>query len=126
MDLPTLDQVLMDIEQDLAVIARSANHAGEAKDVRSAFDSARNGSRFVGADADASLVKRVADGGELRFAERNNKGGDSLLRGLKALSAGSGRAAAISRFRSWPLISRHFCGRERHAAKMEEAHAAVP
>lgn len=90
--------VLRDIRAELAEAnqARRGNELVRGSgqhDLKSDYDAERLGSRYVGPDADASLVEQVAKGGTIRTAKRagsfETKG---LAYAMKALSSGTGSA----------------------------------
>jgi HK97 family phage major capsid protein len=68
-------------------------------DVRELKD-VRTGSRYVGPDADASLVEHVAAGGSVKLAKQSDYGakGGGLARGLKALSESVGSSGGYLSF----------------------------
>ena len=105
-----VDDVLAEIKGELVeqnqLLRGDARLRAGTKD----YDDDRQGSRYVGPNASESLVKRVASGGTIETAPRldtkgygggglrYDTGGASLVRGIKALSSGTGSSGGYITF----------------------------
>jgi HK97 family phage major capsid protein len=95
------DQYVSNVLRDIRAELSEMNHANELvrgsgqHDLKSDYQDERLGSRYVGPDADASLVEQVAKGGTIRSTKspvRGTNGAGSLAYAMKALSSGTGSA----------------------------------
>jgi HK97 family phage major capsid protein len=95
------DQHVGDVLRDIRAELSEMNHANELArggqhDVKQDYGTGeRLGSRYVGPDAEASLVDHVAKGGSIRSTKspvRGTNGAGSLAYAMKALSSGTGSA----------------------------------
>jgi HK97 family phage major capsid protein len=96
------DQYVGDVLRDIRAELVEANQRGRGNDLvrgsgqhdlKSDYAEERLGSRYLGPDADASLVEHVAKGGSIRSTKspvRGNKGAGSLAYAVKALAEGTG------------------------------------